>query len=254
MSALNDASKPISTADALAEARKVKTQYAALDARTKQKYRADLKAEREVLVKAAKAELAKAKKLSDANPTAQSVYKLGSLYQQLGDEKAAKASFTKAIKLDDKLADAHNDLGLSLLRDAKLSADKVDTALKQLTAAQKQDTELPKTNIAVAQEMRSLLKVPRTKLGPADYNLRGIEYLKLGEFDSAKKCFQNAIAEDSNNAESYNNLALCYIYGDLDIGKALDAALKALELNPNLPTQQLIMATTLAKSSLESKE
>jgi tetratricopeptide (TPR) repeat protein len=253
VSAMNATSPTISTAEAVAQAQAAKTQYAALDAKAKQKYRAALKAGRDVLVKAAKAELAKVKKISAAAPSAQSLYEVGSLYQQLGDDANAKEYFSKAIKLDSGHADARNDLALSILRDPKLNAAKIDTALKHLTQAHKIDESLPTQNLAVAQELRSLSKVAKVKPDAADDNLKGVEYVKLGDFDSAKEAFKKAVAADPHNAEALNNLALAYIYSDLDIGKALDAALKALSINPNLPTQQLILATTLARQAAQSK-
>jgi tetratricopeptide (TPR) repeat protein len=249
VSAMNATSSTISTAEAVAQAQAAKTQYAALDAKAKQKYRAALKAGRDVLVKAAKAELAKVKKISAAAPSAQSLYEVGSLYQQLGDDANAKEYFSKAIKLDS----GHDDLALSILRDPKLNAAKIDTALKHLTQAHKIDESLPTQNLAVAQELRSLSKVAKVKPDAADDNLKGVEYVKLGDFDSAKEAFKKAVAADPHNAEALNNLALAYIYSDLDIGKALDAALKALSINPNLPTQQLILATTLARQAAQSK-
>jgi tetratricopeptide (TPR) repeat protein len=241
-------------AAALGEARKVKVAHAALDRRATKKYRDELKAERATLVKAVRAELAKAKKLSDLNPTAQSLYGVGSLYQQLGDDTAAKEFFKKAIKLDDKHADAHNDLGLSLLRDPKINSTKIGAALEHLKKAQQLSPDLPRTNISVAEELRSLVKIREAKVGPVDYNLMGVEYLKLNEFDAAKDCFRKAIAADADNAEAHNNLAFCYLYGDLDIEKGLASAVKAHELNPGLPTHQLTLATLLAKHSLEPDE
>lgn len=252
VAAMNAAPGNLNAVAVVAEGKTAEAKYDALDARAKQKYRAALKADRAVIEKAAKGELAKARKVANANPTAQSLYEVGSLYQQLGDNKNAKQYFTKALKLNSKHSDALNDLGLSLLREAKLNPAKVDAALTPLTQARKLDPSLPANNVAAAQELRSLSRVAKAKAAPPDYNIQGVGYLKLSDFKSAKDCFKKAIAQDPNNAEALNNLALTYIYDDLEIGKALDAAVKALSINPNLPTQPLILATTLANQAVAS--
>ena len=63
---------------------------------------------------------------------------------------------------------------------------------------------------------------------------KAIEYYNKGEFQSAIYAFSVVLEECPENAELYNNIALCYAnLGDYE--KAEKNYLKAQELNPKLP-------------------
>lgn len=70
---------------------------------------------------------------------------------------------------------------------------------------------------------------------------KAIEYYNKGEFQSAIDAFSVVLEECPENAELYNNIALCYAnLGDYE--KAEKNYLKAQELNPKLPQVYINLA------------
>ena len=62
---------------------------------------------------------------------------------------------------------------------------------------------------------------------------KAFESFKKGNWDEAINSFTAALEKDTENAEIYNNLALCYANnGDLE--KAEKNFLKCLEINPKI--------------------
>ena len=70
---------------------------------------------------------------------------------------------------------------------------------------------------------------------------KAFESFKQGKWDDAINSFTAALEKDTENAEIYNNLALCYANSD-DLEKAEKNFLKCLEINPKIAQAYINLA------------
>ena len=129
---------------------------------------------------------------------------LGIILLRLGKSQIAKSCFEKSIEIDPNHANAHNNLGV---------------VFRQLNEHRKAKSCYEKA-----------IKI-NPNYASAHNNLGEVSRL-LGELQKAKSCHQKAIEIDSNNAEWHNNLGI--IINELEEPqKAIDCYEKAIEIDPN---------------------
>ena len=129
---------------------------------------------------------------------------LGIILLRSGKSQIAKSCFEKSIEIDPNHANAHNNLGV---------------VFRQLNEHRKAKSCYEKA-----------IKI-NPNYASAHNNLGEVSRL-LGELQKAKSCHQKAIEIDSNNAEWHNNLGI--IINELEEPqKAIDCYEKAIEIDPN---------------------
>src|SRR5215475_13701723 len=142
-------------------------------------------------------------------------FQLGYVYTALKQPKEARAEYEKAISLDPKMSEAQLDLGILLLdSDPGAAVGPLSKAVDLLPTESR----------------------PRFLLGAAQE--------RAGDFNSAAKSFESALALDPKDLDATLQLAKLY----LSQKRPADAEPKfraALELQPNLPAALLGLAQSL---------
>jgi predicted O-linked N-acetylglucosamine transferase (SPINDLY family) len=137
---------------------------------------------------------------------------LGIGYRRLGRAVEAEQCVRKALELDPRNADAHNNLG-NVLRDSK--------RLEEAEHCHRRAAELRPRFLPAMQNLGNVLN-DREKfaeaetvlraalaLAPRDamtLNLLGISQQRLGRLDAAEKCYREALATDPKFASALSNL------------------------------------------------
>lgn len=132
-------------------------------------------------------------------------YNQGNAYRKLGQLTKAISDYTKAIKLNPKLAEVYMGRGFAYHK-------------------------LGQYNQSISDNSKAIELNP--KLGVA-YNNRGLTYLVLGQLNKAIHDFDKAIELNPNHVKAYGSRGLAYAsIGKLE--KAKKDLLKAVELNPDV--------------------
>jgi len=142
-------------------------------------------------------------------------FQLGYVYTALKQPKEARAEYEKAVSLDPKMSEAQLDLGILLLESDPASAIAPFTKAVDLLATQSR----PRFLLGIAQE-------------------------RSGDFKSAAKSFESALALDPKDLDTTLHLAQLYLSQKqpADAEKRFRAA---LELQSNLPAALLGLAQSL---------
>jgi len=141
------------------------------------------------------------------------------------------------------------DKGLLALNNAYREQRPVEARLTQFDYAPFITTRGPESNKVNEAELRlaevTLLTALNNKPTPAVRHALGKVYLAKKNFDQAIEYLNQAVKDDSTNAQCYSDLGAAYLekaktdrekgsQGVEDLGQSLHALNKALELNPNL--------------------
>ncbi|PYQ13662.1 MAG: hypothetical protein DMF80_14265 [Acidobacteria bacterium] len=151
------------------------------------------------------------------NPSASTLYRLGTLLVKSGQTAKAKAAFERALAMQPDLSEASNDLGALLAQGGDLPA-----AIVKFRAALATTPDYPDAlnNLGYAllltgrvQEARELYE-KALKLQP-DFpealNNLGLIFGKEGELERAERYFREALAKRRDYGEAANNLALVLV-------------------------------------------
>ena len=167
---------------------------------------------------------------AQANPSASTLYRLGTLLVKSGEPERARSAFERALAMQPDLAEASNDLGALLAQ-----AGDVPAAIVRFRTALASSPDYPDAlnNLGYAllltgreSEARELYE-RALKLQP-DFpealNNLGLLYGRAGELDRAEPYFRRALDGRSDYGEAANNLALVLVAR----GQS-DAAIRLLE-------------------------
>lgn len=169
----------------------------------------------------------------------ESVYlNLGRHYEQLGRLIEAAQHYAKACQIAPEYADAHNHLGIVLLRSGY--PDAAEQCFRKAIALS--GSPDARNNLAVVlvnsgrldeaeQQIRiALQQVPDFAKA---YNTFGIIRLNQDRLNEAIGCFQKAIQFEPDNWQAHLNLATVYM-AQREVSKAVPELKEALRLNPSL--------------------
>jgi Tfp pilus assembly protein PilF/peroxiredoxin len=165
-----------------------------------------------------------------ANPSASTLYRLGTLLQKGGDTGRARAAFERALALQPDLAEANNDLGTLLAQSGDL-----DGGIARFRAALAAAPEYPDAlnNLGYAMlltgqdaEARGLYEkaIALQPDFPEALNNLGLLFGRAGQLAEAERYFRDALARRAEYGEAANNLALVLVAR----GEG-DAAIRLLE-------------------------
>jgi len=138
-----------------------------------------------------------------------------------GNYDAAIGLFNRAVELDPNYAETYNNLGYVYF----IKGD-MDFAEEYFKKALEADPghESARANLEIVARQKKIMKVN-------DLNARGIRKGLEGDMDGAAVLFEEAIAVDPANAESYNNMGYLYSLKE-DYARAESYFKKALEMDP----------------------
>ncbi len=165
-----------------------------------------------------------------ANPSASTLYRLGTLLVRTGESARARTAFEGALALDSTLAEAHNDLGALLAQDGNLPGAIV--RFRQALAAMP-DYPDALNNLGYALllsgqdgEARGLYEraLALQPDFPEALNNLGLLLGRTGDLPAAEKYFRAALTRKEAYGEAANNLALTLVARG-----AVDEALRLLE-------------------------
>ena len=154
---------------------------------------------------------------AQSNPTASTLYRLGTLLLKGGERERAQAAFERALALQPDLAEASNDLGALLAERGEL-----DAAIARFRAAIASTPEYPDAlnNLGYAllltgreAEARSLYEKALALQPdfPEALNNLGMLIGRAGELDRAERHFRDALSKRPEYGEAANNLALVFV-------------------------------------------
>ncbi len=154
---------------------------------------------------------------AQANPTAPTLYRLGTLLEKSGEPGRARAALERALALQPDLSEAHNDLGALLAR-----AGEIDAAIERFRAALVSTPEYPDAlnNLGYAllltgrdEEARTLYEKALALQPdfPEALNNLGLLFGRTGELDRAERHFRDALTRRADYGEAANNLALVLV-------------------------------------------
>jgi Flp pilus assembly protein TadD len=154
---------------------------------------------------------------AQANPSASTLYRLGTLLAKTGETARARAAFERALALQPDLAQANNDLGALLAQNGD-----TEGAIARFRAALATTPEYPDAlnNLGYAllitghdQEARTLYEKALALQPdfPEALNNLGMLFGRAGEFDRAERYFRDALAKRGEYGEAANNLALVLV-------------------------------------------
>jgi Flp pilus assembly protein TadD/peroxiredoxin len=167
---------------------------------------------------------------ADANPSASTLYRLGTLLARSRETGRARTAFQRALTLQPDLAEAHNDLGALLAQEGDLAG-----AIERFRAALAATPEYPDAlnNLGYALllsghdgEAKGLYEKALALQPdfPEALNNLGLLYGRAGDLDQAERYFRDALKRREGYGEAANNLALVLVArGDAD------AAVRLLE-------------------------
>jgi Tfp pilus assembly protein PilF/peroxiredoxin len=154
---------------------------------------------------------------AQGNPSASTLYRLGTLLVRGGEPAKARAAFERALAMQSDLSEASNDLGALLAQSGDVPA-----AIERFRAALVSTPDYPDAlnNLGYAllqtgrpQEARELYE-KALKLQP-DFpealNNLGLIFGREGDLDRAEPYFREALAKRPDYGEAANNLALVLV-------------------------------------------
>jgi Flp pilus assembly protein TadD/peroxiredoxin len=191
---------------------------------------------------------------AQANPSASTLYRLGTLLAKTGETGRARAAFERALALQPDLAEANNDLGTLLAQGGEIEA-----AINRFRAALASTPEYPDAlnNLGYAllltghdEEARTLYEKALALQPdfPEALNNLGLLFGRNGQLDRAERHFREALAHRENYGEAANNLALVLVARG-----ETDAAIRLLEGFLEKSPQSESAYLTLAKVLLNAK-
>ncbi|HEU0093257.1 MAG TPA: tetratricopeptide repeat protein, partial [Vicinamibacteria bacterium] len=153
-------------------------------------------------------------RVAKLDPTAITLYNLGTLYMKRGNPLGARAAFERALEMQPEYADASNSLGALLAQSGEVPA-----AIERFRAALQARPGFPDAlnNLGfalsqtgqLAQAFELYQKALALQPGfPEALNNVGIFFGRQGDLDQARTYFQQAVAQRPGYAEAANNLAL----------------------------------------------
>jgi Flp pilus assembly protein TadD/peroxiredoxin len=156
-------------------------------------------------------------RVAQGNPSAASLYQLGTLLAKGGQPARAKAAFERALVMKPDLAEASNDLGALLAQDGDLPA-----AIERFRSALRSTPEYPDAlnNLGYAllltgheQEARELYQKALALQPdfPEAANNLGMLLGREGDLERAEASFRQALAKRPDYGEAANNLALVLV-------------------------------------------
>jgi Tfp pilus assembly protein PilF len=154
---------------------------------------------------------------AQANPTAPTLYRLGSLLEKSGDTVRARAAFERALAQQPDLAEANNDLGALLAQGGDVPA-----AIAHFRAALASTPDYPDAlnNLGYAlllsgqnEEARALYEkaIALQPDFPEALNNLGLLFARGGDLQRAERYFGDAFARRASYGEAANNLAIVYV-------------------------------------------
>jgi Tfp pilus assembly protein PilF/peroxiredoxin len=184
---------------------------------------------------------------AQGNPSASTLYRLGTLLVKSGQSTKARAAFERALAMQPDLAEASNDLGALLAQSGDLPA-----AIERFRTALSSAADYPDAlnNLGYAllqtgrpQEARELYE-KALKLQP-DFsealNNLGLILGREGDLDRAEPYFRQALAKRPAYGEAANNLALVLVTrGRVD--DAVRLLTGFLEKNPEFENTYITLA------------
>jgi Tfp pilus assembly protein PilF/peroxiredoxin len=167
---------------------------------------------------------------AQANPSASTLYRLGTLLSKAGETGRARAAYERALTLQSDLAEASNDLGALLAQ-----AGEIEPAIARFRAALAAAPDYPDAlnNLGYAllltghdQDARMLYEKALALQPdfPEALNNLGLLFGRAGDLDRAERLFRDALARRETYGEAANNLALVLV----NRGQ-MDAAVRHLE-------------------------
>jgi Tfp pilus assembly protein PilF/peroxiredoxin len=184
---------------------------------------------------------------AQANPTASTLYRLGTLLSRTGELARARHAYERALVLDPALAEAHNDLGALLAQ----SGD-IDAAIARFRLALAATPDYPDAlnNLGYALLVtgreddarplyeRALALQPDF---PEALNNLGMLLGRAGDLPGAERYFREALARRDDYGDAANNLALVLVArGHAEQAEALLEVL--LERAPHVDAAYLTLA------------
>ena len=181
----------------------------------------------------------KLEKLLKDYPNSYPLYNLQGAYRKIiKDFDKAEKSFKEAIKINDKIPDAHNNLGLLYI-----DQNKIDESIDCFNKAIKSNSDNPFffNNLGNALAQKNLDDKALNSFKKAisidknfflAHNNIGILQNKLKKFEEAIRSFNDAISLEKNFAEGYMNLGNAY-FEIGEVGLALKNFSIAIKKNPN---------------------
>jgi Flp pilus assembly protein TadD len=185
---------------------------------------------------------------AQANPSASTLYRLGTLLSKSGEPARARAALERALALKPDFAEASNDLGTLLAQDGQLEPA---IALFRRALASAPDYPDALNNLAYAlllsgheQEARGLYEkaIALQPDFPEALNNLGLLLGRGGDMPAAERHFRQALAQRDDYAEAANNLALVLVSRG-----APDQAIALLETFLQKTPQAESVYITLAK-------
>ena len=154
---------------------------------------------------------------AQANPSASTLYRLGTLLAKSGEAGRARAAFERALVMQPDLAEASNDLGALLAQGGDLEA-----AIGRFRAALASTPEYPDAlnNLGYAlllsgrdEEARALYEKALALQPdfPEALNNLGLLFGRSGDLDRAERYFRDALGRRADYGEAANNLALVLV-------------------------------------------
>jgi Flp pilus assembly protein TadD len=185
---------------------------------------------------------------AQANPSASTLYRLGTLLTRSGDTTRARAAFERALALQPDLAEASNDLGALLAQGAD-----IEGAIARFRAALAATPDYPDAlnNLGYAllltgheAEARPLYEKALALQPdfPEALNNLGLLLGRAGDLDGAERYFRDALKRRADYGDAANNLALVLVARG-----QTDAAVRLLETFLQTSPQFEDAYVTLAK-------
>ncbi len=154
---------------------------------------------------------------AQSNPSASTLYRLGTLLATTGETDRARAAYERALALDATLAEAHNDLGALLAQ-----AGDIDGAIARFRLALATTPDYPDAlnNLGYAllltgrdQEARPLYEraLALQPDFPEALNNLGLLLGRSGDLTNAERYFREALTRRADYGDAANNLALVLV-------------------------------------------
>jgi Tfp pilus assembly protein PilF/peroxiredoxin len=167
---------------------------------------------------------------AQANPSASTLYRLGTLLAKSGEPQRARAAFERALTLEPGLSEANNDLGALLAQSGNVTA-----AIERFRAALASTPDYPDAlnNLGYAlllsghdEEARALYEkaIALQPDFPEALNNLGLLYGRAGDMARAERYFRDALTRRDSYGQAANNLALVLV-----ATAQSDAAVRLLE-------------------------
>jgi Flp pilus assembly protein TadD/peroxiredoxin len=152
-----------------------------------------------------------------ANPSAPTLYRLGTLLARSGEKVRARVALERALAVQPDLAEANNDLGALLAQEGDL-----DAAISRFRAALTSIPDYPDAlnNLGYAllltgrdQEARTLYEraLALQPDFPEALNNLGLLFGRAGDMNRAERYFRDALGRRPDYGEAANNLALVLV-------------------------------------------